>query len=625
MKRLAVIALALSVSAPSWADSRKPAKGISLPRGCRDRGCVRERAVGVGTVLPPFEFAPLNGAGMGSACACAAITSNRGDAVTLSRSSAAMCTIGNESTGIDNGDVVSCPSNTPRVMQGGDGSGALGLKVEPQRTQQLCTTNDFTGACWTPENVVTPAPTITNNFATSPLGTTTAGRVQLPATSASEDSGLRQDVTGLSGTGSASIYFRVNSGTCASGVDFCTFDGAWQCSTIAVTSASWTRPKLENRSVSTYFLFGHVGFRSGVAHNNTCDLLVWGPQMELGTTTTSYIVNTGGSATTATRQADSATLTTSTVGSQLDVTVVYVAPSANVATEAPFSLDFSGSDSKLQGFFDAANHLTCRFRYTGSNTDKTTSATITASAANTFRCYRTDAAYAACIGASCSSTSGQLLVESGALTLRIGTGSGGLGPVNGVIKQLAITSAPGAKTGWVGDSISTSTYGTAASVTYAASTKRVVNNWAVDGATVVSGVINQWNTNATALNTRMVFEGGVNDIRAGTSAASLAATVQPFLLSVQASGRTVIFNNIAPWKNGPSWDAAKQVQTEAYNDAMATWCSSNPSIICVDFYALMGDPGDGEALNPSYNSGDNLHPNTTGLNAWAAQLASVAP
>jgi hypothetical protein len=43
--RAGFIALALAAGAV-WADSRKPAKGISLPRGCRDRGCVRERALG---------------------------------------------------------------------------------------------------------------------------------------------------------------------------------------------------------------------------------------------------------------------------------------------------------------------------------------------------------------------------------------------------------------------------------------------------------------------------------------------------------------------------------------------------------------------------------------------------
>lgn len=47
MKRLATIALAL-LAVTSAAGSRKPPKGITLPRGCRDRGCVRERTVSDG-------------------------------------------------------------------------------------------------------------------------------------------------------------------------------------------------------------------------------------------------------------------------------------------------------------------------------------------------------------------------------------------------------------------------------------------------------------------------------------------------------------------------------------------------------------------------------------------------
>lgn len=52
MKRLATIALAL-LAVSSAADSRKPPKGISLPRGCRDRGCARERTAGDGAAAVP--------------------------------------------------------------------------------------------------------------------------------------------------------------------------------------------------------------------------------------------------------------------------------------------------------------------------------------------------------------------------------------------------------------------------------------------------------------------------------------------------------------------------------------------------------------------------------------------
>ena len=51
MKRLATIALAL-LAVTSAADSRKPPKGITLPRGCRDRGCVRERVVSASSAGP---------------------------------------------------------------------------------------------------------------------------------------------------------------------------------------------------------------------------------------------------------------------------------------------------------------------------------------------------------------------------------------------------------------------------------------------------------------------------------------------------------------------------------------------------------------------------------------------
>src|SRR4029077_1644502 len=133
---------------------------------------------------PLFEFAPASGVGMGTACACTTPTGSKGETLTFARSSSATClkTVGTAPQTIANGDMVTCTTNQPRVMPGADGTNILGLLVEDARTNSALRSQQIENAAWTAANAVVAAPTITANAAVAPDGTTTAERVQIPAT-----------------------------------------------------------------------------------------------------------------------------------------------------------------------------------------------------------------------------------------------------------------------------------------------------------------------------------------------------------------------------------------------------------------------------------------------------------
>ena len=104
-----------------------------VPAGDRHGNHLREsrRLGGRSSARPPvFQFATVTGVGMTDECTCASPTGTKGETLTFTRASAGFCTKGNEWTGIDNGDLVSCSTDQPRVMRGGDGTGAKGLLVE---------------------------------------------------------------------------------------------------------------------------------------------------------------------------------------------------------------------------------------------------------------------------------------------------------------------------------------------------------------------------------------------------------------------------------------------------------------------------------------------------------------
>jgi lysophospholipase L1-like esterase len=106
--------------------------------------------------------------------------------------------------------------------------------------------------------------------------------------------------------------------------------------------------------------------------------------------------------------------------------------------------------------------------------------------------------------------------------------------------------------------------------------------------------------------------------------ADLIAGYRQIIARAHLAGIKVVMGTILPFKGAPYYDGAKDRQREAVNDWIRT--SGEPDFV-IDFAARMADPTDSGRLNPSYDSGDHLHPNEAGYRAMgdAVDLAVFNP
>lgn len=253
-----------------------------------------------------FEFAPSNGMGLGTACACNPIAGARGETITLTRASAATCSsLGLATIGITTTSMIICDGGVPRVEPGLDG--VLGLRVERASTNVLLRSEEINNAAWTSAGTGVAVPTVTADQAVTPWGTLTAERMVFPATASGQESIKYQAGTVgqpvacfayVRGAGDAgTINLGINNGTTCS-LQRCDYPGA--------DAGTWTQCKVTHTAGSAAnFLIGNesTAFCGSVATGYN-DVYVTGLQCEAAKFSTSYIPTTSAAVT---RAADSYT------------------------------------------------------------------------------------------------------------------------------------------------------------------------------------------------------------------------------------------------------------------------------------------------------------------------------
>jgi lysophospholipase L1-like esterase len=108
------------------------------------------------------------------------------------------------------------------------------------------------------------------------------------------------------------------------------------------------------------------------------------------------------------------------------------------------------------------------------------------------------------------------------------------------------------------------------------------------------------------------------------SAAQVIAGYRQLIAQARARGLKVIGATLLPFKGAAYYTAAGEAKREAVNAWIrlrGAWDG------VIDFDKVMRDPADPLALNPAYNSGDNLHPNDAGYQvmANAVSLGTLLP
>lgn len=386
-----------------------------------------------------FEFAPSDGVGMGAACSCAAVTGAKGEVMTFTRASSGTCLKGNTASGIANGDMVTCSTDQPRVMPGGDGTGGLGLLVEGVRTNLCLRSQELDNAAWTSLNNVVAAPTVTADAAVQPDGTTTAERLQIPATSGVQYS-VRAQAATVTGAASASCMVKGNAS--ADTTDIClnnnTAGSNYNCAACAFVAGSYTRCKVENVANAgangTLLIGNATGVTGGLGSRNAVDIFVSDCQWEVGAFASSYIATAGAGVQ---RAEDLGYFAVSFSGlTTWSGAVTAVLPSARDGS--PFFLepakDTIGSNRNSFYWRDVTNAFSA-LTVVGGGTFETVQATgLTPSASNRFVIYYDGTNQTACANASCT-TNGQGYTEFPVNRIALGNFNGGGDPGWSVIKR----------------------------------------------------------------------------------------------------------------------------------------------------------------------------------------------
>jgi hypothetical protein len=397
----------------------------------------------VNPMSPLFEFAPASGLGMTTACAGTnpsdVIKQAVGTTLTFTRASSATClkTTGTAPQAIANGDMVTLTNNQPRVMAGTDGTSVRGLLVESGRTNSLLRSQELNNAAWSTESSGVVVPTITADQAVAPDGTTTADRMQIPATSGGNYSAIFQSPAAL-GVTSAFIFLRGNA--TSGSTDLCQWNGAGHtCVTCNFVSTSWTLCKNENvngGAASVYTIGNASGLNGGIARAAN-DVFAWGGQWEVGTFCSSYIATAGA----ATPRSEDLPLFTVAFAAPTtwSMAATWIAPS-NIVPD-PFAMEVNVSAAAANNRYDlyipTSNHYEALIVVGGASfTTNVVGITPTlAGAVNRLTNFYDGALQSGCANASCASTA-QVYTPFAPTQIVVGNFTVGGDAANGVVKQL---------------------------------------------------------------------------------------------------------------------------------------------------------------------------------------------
>lgn len=581
----------------------------------------------------PFSFTLGQAANGSAACTGADLIARYNgldNPVTVTRSTAAWCTKGNETKDIANGDLVLIPANKPRWMPGGEGDGGMGVAVWAARTNYLLRSQEFDHADWRKVGCVAgvcadnTGITVTANAGVAPDGTMTADLVECGSSCYLEQDACPVDYV------FRAAYVRLATALPDGGVpdssDFIV--GANLTTTTPVTSASWTRMVHDNQADNAaYFYFGHYNGTSLPATS----FYVWQADCQR---------NSAGGVRATHPLPPPITTVAATVTTADEV--VQVANYTPTWSSLSWSASFQPQNSPVDGVpittggtIDGVSlrtgaRATCQNARGGVYDTIIGSVALATNTQTALACsYDGVSRLETCTGSAC--VDGGSDVPARQTTTTIGSEWNGLfysAFANGVIKEIAVTSSSVRDIYLVGDSIVEGNGAGAGHQPQFIIHGQLGNAVAISNSGVSGYTIEQcatlWNatlstirTAGTASRSYMMVQCGTNSNAAPSDGGAAVSNVTSYLQSMLASGQDagvhILWSTITP----TSLTCASFIQP--VNSAMTAWAASN-GVTTADTFALLNVTDGGCALASAYDFGDALHLNDAGVNvetqAW---------
>ena len=581
-----------------------------------------------------FEFAPTSGAGMGTACACTTPTGAKGEAMTFARASSAWCTR-------DDYSLVECSTNQPRVMTGRGAGEPLGLFVEELAAINSALHNrDGSHAIWTKTNATCTktaigvdgvASSATRCSATAANGTVTQAIVRAAADNAT------------------SLYIRRQTGTGA--VEVTRDNGVtWTPITTRLTS-SWKRVVcidtegcMGGRCIVVPDMCANsanptIGIRI-VTSGDAVDFDL--AQNEAAIRPSSPITTAGVAAT---RAAETSPYLTMPVALPvLGSLSASVLTGRGTTSTAPLAVWESNTNFWLSWFTSsvvAEQSLGCAFRPPSGLVSVGSGSFHPGGGWGNVTC---NTARQVCTSGQCATSAAGDAVTA---QTRVYVGAGVLSgqPFQGIVSRVCVdgsasrcgpdrtTVSPNSIL-WLGDSITAGNVSSPTRPPYSLqlelsqrvnSTSRIVMNGGFGGDNAAAMLV-RWNAYfATQGYSTLIFLGGVNDLRTGTSAATIYATIIQILDAARVRGMSVVVVSVTPWGNWAEWTAGRQTETLALNALLSAWATTNGQTYVDAYTALSAGGGTPEDLAAIYDSGDGLHPNAAGTTLLATTVGGGIP
>lgn len=611
MNILAVV-LALLAAAPA------------LRAGSRERVSARDRAQVDFTppVTTPvvFAFAPADGTGLGTECACQAVTGVYNGAtvsVTWARSTAGLCTKRDYS-------VVSCASATPRVMSGQGTFGRLGVLMEPANQNDVLRNRDFSNAAWT-KTSMTCTKTATGVDGSSNAASTCTSTLITVGVAV-------QAITRSSARGNLSLYMKRRTGTGAVNVSRDNLVTPFDVSA-RLSSSVWKR--IVSREAVGCF-HGNCIIVPGLDTTSTNPIVAIGLPVSGDSVDIDYVQDEVSSA------GPSSPIETAGSAVARGIDKATVALSGNTVALNSFSYKLLQS-----GFVDGRN------RADDSNGGGST-LMLTSAGSETIYGYPGALSCNYFLNPNFPASSGLLhmtllgpvqyscdaqTIADGGQTIRqcvqggclvdplnptpltvaptsvyLGTDSSTCCSINAVVSEVCFDGTYGRCAApsleptaesvlWLGDSISNGDHSIPfrPANTLGVDLGRTVFNDAISSYTVAQASTLYFSGPYNFKHRTLVVLAGFNSIVAGLSASTAWGQMKTILDDGQARGFKVIPITVTPYAGYAGWTSGFQAQTIAYNQMMRDY-SYDAGLALVDAYAKMGGgtPNDGGSADPMW-------------------------